>query len=83
MPALAGTAGAMTPLIHASRQMQLTRDLPQADVPNLKYKWAFGVPGVSSMSGQPAVADGQSILWHLVGPSDSPKRRIWLCIMGI
>ena len=33
--------------------------LLKADIPNLKYKWAFGVPGVSSMSGQPAVADGR------------------------
>jgi len=33
--------------------------LSKSDVPNLKYKWAFGVPGVSSMSGQPAVADGR------------------------
>ena len=33
--------------------------LLKADVPKLKYKWAFGVPGVSSMSGQPAVADGR------------------------
>lgn len=30
-----------------------------ADVSRLKVKWAFGVPAVSTMSGQPVVADGR------------------------
>ena len=33
--------------------------LTASDIPNLKYKWAFGVPAVSSMSGQPTIADGR------------------------
>ena len=33
--------------------------LKSADVPKLKVKWAFGVPGVSTMSGQPVVAGGK------------------------
>ena len=33
--------------------------LKASQVPKLKMKWAFGVPGVSTMSGQPVVADGR------------------------
>jgi len=33
--------------------------LSVADVPKLKFKWAFGVPAVSTMSGHPIVADGR------------------------
>ncbi|MEQ8660410.1 MAG: PQQ-binding-like beta-propeller repeat protein [Gammaproteobacteria bacterium] len=33
--------------------------IDRASVARLKLKWAFGVPAVSTMSGQPAVADGR------------------------
>ncbi|MEQ8494245.1 MAG: c-type cytochrome, partial [Gammaproteobacteria bacterium] len=33
--------------------------IDRASVMRLKLKWAFGVPAVSTMSGQPAVADGR------------------------
>lgn len=33
--------------------------LAASDVPRLEFRWAFGVPAVSTMSGQPVVADGR------------------------
>ncbi len=33
--------------------------LKAQDIPKLKVKWAIGIPAVSTMSGQPVVADGQ------------------------
>jgi polyvinyl alcohol dehydrogenase (cytochrome) len=36
-----------------------TAGLPASDVPKLKLKWAFGIPGVLRAYGQPAVAGGR------------------------
>ena len=47
------------------RNMRFQRDaggLTAANVPNLKLKWAFGVPNVTQSRSQPAVVDGKLYL---------------------
>ena len=40
-------------------QLATQAGLASAEVPRLQLKWTFGVPAVSTMSGQPAIADGR------------------------
>ena len=40
-------------------QPEKIAQLPAAQVPQLKLKWAFGFPGVKSVLGQPAIAAGR------------------------
>lgn len=40
-------------------QPEKAAQIPAAQVPNLKLKWAFGFPGVRSVMGQPTVAGGR------------------------
>ncbi len=40
-------------------QPDKTAQLPAAQVPQLKLKWAFGFPGVKSVLGQPSIAAGR------------------------
>ena len=44
---------------NARFQTERTAGLKAADVPKLKLKWAFGLPGGSSLYSQPAVAFGR------------------------
>ena len=44
---------------NARFQTQAAAGLTPADVPKLKLKWAFGLPGGKSMYSQPSVAFGR------------------------
>src|SRR5215813_11984575 len=44
---------------NARFQSESAAGLSAAQVPNLKLKWAFGLPGAASMYGQPTIAGGR------------------------
>ena len=54
-----GWNGWGTNLANTRFQTAARAGLTAAQVAKLKVKWAFGVPAVSTMSGQPVVADGR------------------------
>jgi len=43
----------------SNTRFRASPQLPAANVPKLKLKWAFGFPGVKSVLGQPSVAGGR------------------------
>jgi polyvinyl alcohol dehydrogenase (cytochrome) len=56
---LAGWNGWSPDLTNSRFQPARQAGLTAADIPNLKVKWAFGVPNQFSMYGQPSVAGGR------------------------
>src|ERR1700722_761953 len=56
---LAGWNGWSPDLVNSRFQSEKEAGLSAADIPNLKVKWAFGIPNSSSMFGQPSIAGGR------------------------
>jgi polyvinyl alcohol dehydrogenase (cytochrome) len=61
-PAWSGWGGAGNATNNARFQTRANAGLASTDVPKLKLKWAFGLPGATSMYSQPAVAFGRVFL---------------------
>src|SRR5665213_642932 len=58
-PIWSGWGGAGNATGNARFQTKAGAGLTAADVPKLKLKWSFGIPGAMSMYSQPAVAFGR------------------------
>jgi polyvinyl alcohol dehydrogenase (cytochrome) len=56
---LAGWNGWSPDLTNSRFQSENEAGVRASDVPNLKVKWAFGIPNASSMYGQPSIAGGR------------------------
>jgi hypothetical protein len=61
-PVWSGWGGAANATNNARFQTKANAGLASTDVPKLKLKWAFGLPGATSMYSQPAVAFGRVFL---------------------
>lgn len=59
LASLAGWNGWSPDLGNSRYQSDLNAGIRAVDVPNLKVKWAFGIPSASSMYGQPSAAGGR------------------------
>jgi polyvinyl alcohol dehydrogenase (cytochrome) len=56
---IAGWNGWSPDLTNSRYQAEREGGLQASDAPNLKLKWAFGIPNASSMYGQPSIAGGR------------------------